>query len=93
MSPVARLQAWYARQCNGDWEYQYGVTIETSDAPGWELVVDLTDTSLQGVPFTPVEDKGLRCRVDRHKWKGAAAPLQLERLIDEFLSWAEKQDR
>ena len=92
MSPVARLQAWYARQCDGDWEYQYGVTIETSDSPGWEVIVDLTDTDLKGVSYTPVDENGLRCRVERDKWKGTGDPLQLERLIEEFLSWAEKHD-
>jgi hypothetical protein len=45
------------------------------------------------VPFTPVDENGLRCRVEKHKWKGTGDPLQLERLIEEFLSWAEKHGR
>jgi hypothetical protein len=31
--------------------------------------------------------------VEKHKWKGTGDPLQLERLIEEFLSWAEKHGR
>jgi hypothetical protein len=29
------LQAWYAEQCDGDWEHQFGVSVETLDNPGW----------------------------------------------------------
>ena len=85
------MQAWYKRQCNGDWEYQYGVTIETTDTPGWEIIVDLADTDLKGVPFTPIAENGLRCRVEKQKWKGTGDPSQLDRLIEEFVSWAEKR--
>jgi hypothetical protein len=28
------LQGWYATQCDGDWEHEYGVSIETLDNPG-----------------------------------------------------------
>ena len=29
-SPLRGLQSWYARQCDGEWEYRYGPTIETT---------------------------------------------------------------
>ena len=50
MSTLARLEAWYLRQCNGDWEHLYGVTIETLDNPGWSVTIDLTGTKLERVP-------------------------------------------
>jgi hypothetical protein len=46
--PLAFLEAWYAAQCNGDWEHEFGVTLETLDNPGWRLKVDLVGTALEG---------------------------------------------
>ncbi|GHB54781.1 hypothetical protein GCM10010331_48120 [Streptomyces xanthochromogenes] len=30
-----RLQSWYSAQCNGDWEHEWGIKIDTLDNPGW----------------------------------------------------------
>lgn len=32
---VTRLAQWYASQCNGEWEHSNGLTIVTTDNPGW----------------------------------------------------------
>lgn len=45
MSELARLQQWYLDQCDGEWEHGYGISIETSDNPGWSLEIELTGTS------------------------------------------------
>ena len=103
MSTLTRLEAWYLRQCNEDWEHTYGVTVGTLDNPGWALDVDLIDTSLESVPYVPVaENVGpdsnpegndwISCRVESGKWLGRGGPLKLERLVEEFVSWAERHD-
>ena len=46
---------WYGAQCDGAWEHQQGVKIETLDNPGWLLKVSLAGTSLEGRPFAKVE--------------------------------------
>ena len=48
-----RLEQWYRKQCDGEWEHAYGIRIETLDNPGWSLVVDLVDTDLDGVTLEP----------------------------------------
>lgn len=40
------LEKWFASNCNGDWEHSYGITIETLDNPGWDVKIDLKNTSL-----------------------------------------------
>jgi Immunity protein 53 len=45
---LEQLGAWYAAQCDGEWERQYGVTIGTMEVPGWHLRVDLVGTPLAG---------------------------------------------
>ena len=52
---LAFLEAWYAAQCNGDWEHDFGVTLETLDNPGWSLRVDLVGTALEGRAFARKE--------------------------------------
>ncbi|UCH44768.1 MAG: hypothetical protein JSV11_10785 [Nitrospiraceae bacterium] len=42
MNNFDRLNRWYINQCNGDWEHQYGIVIETLDNPGWRVKIDLT---------------------------------------------------
>ena len=43
-----RLGAWYAGQCDGEWESEYGVTIATQEDGSWLLRVDLVGTPLAG---------------------------------------------
>jgi hypothetical protein len=63
------LQNWYAAQCDGDWEHQYGLTIETLDNPGWYVAINLAETPLEDTTFQPVderyrsEDNWVDCRV------------------------------
>lgn len=40
------LENWYSNQCNGNWEHDFGVKINTLDNPGWEITIDLTDTEI-----------------------------------------------
>lgn len=51
---LGKLQSWYSSQCDGGWEHQYGISIETLDNPGWSFRVELTDTYLVGRPFEQV---------------------------------------
>jgi Immunity protein 53 len=43
-----QLGTWYAAQCDGEWEHEYGVTIATQEDGGWHLRVDLVGTALAG---------------------------------------------
>jgi hypothetical protein len=89
---LGELQRWYERQCNGDWEHQYGVKIETLDNPGWTLTIDLVETELEHEAFAKVENlepegDWFTCSRDAGAFKGAGGPRQLDRLIETFLEW------
>jgi hypothetical protein len=45
---LKQLQNWFSSQCDGDWEHNFGFTIETIDNPGWSLEVDLNNTEFDG---------------------------------------------
>ena len=60
---MEKLQQWYARECNGDWEHSFGIKIETLDNPGWLVTIDLTETYWETLRIA-------RSREDRndHDW-------------------------
>lgn len=54
MNILESLQTWYKAQCDGDWEHQNGLSIESLDNPGWLLTIDLKGTSLEGKLFEEI---------------------------------------
>ncbi|MFG2919720.1 immunity 53 family protein [Kitasatospora sp. NPDC048298] len=87
------LQAWYADQCNEDWEHEWGVKIETLDNPGWSVSIDLEKTDLKECEY-PRHD------VNRspHDWvwvwtsdkifHARCGPANLSEALTLFRSWA-----
>ncbi len=60
---LQRLQDWYAKQCDGDWEHQFGVSIVSTDNPGWHVKIDLKGTKWEDATF-----KGIRTRASESDW-------------------------
>lgn len=56
MDDLRRLQAWYQSQCDGDWEHQHGVSIDTLDKPGWSLRIDAAGTDPERATFKTVSE-------------------------------------
>lgn len=44
MEIIDWIKKWYLNHCDGDWEHNYGITIQTIDNPGWEVMIDLKET-------------------------------------------------
>jgi hypothetical protein len=83
MTAIARLQAWYAGQCDEEWEHHYGISIISCDNPGWSVQIDLAGTPLSRCEFAAirfgVDEDGhpnapewLCCHVSKNKWQGQA---------------------
>lgn len=45
VTAIQRIRTWFAGQCDGDWEHQNGVKIETTDNPGWSVKIDLDNAT------------------------------------------------
>ena len=89
------LQAWYATQCNGDWEHGYGVRIETLDNPGWGLRVDLGGTAWAERPLDRVETHRSEhdwvvVWKDETEFHAATGPLNLGEAVHIFRLWLER---
>jgi len=91
---LTQLQRWYSAQCDGDWEHDLGVRIETLDNPGWMVKINLKDTLLEAVEFSEVrqiEDdrEWLDCRVTDGEFRGAGGPHMLGAILEIFVRWAD----
>jgi hypothetical protein len=94
---LARLVDWYAENCNGEWEHQYGVHLETMDNPGWHLRVDLTETEHQDRRLarirrgnSAVDASWSECWVEEMQFRAFCGPRGLAEVIDFFMRWIDK---
>ncbi|SFP23713.1 Immunity protein 53 [Cohaesibacter marisflavi] len=60
---VSKIEAWFKDRCDGDWEHQGGITIETTDNPGWYILIEFDDLK-HGVDSTIKERNILRSDSD-----------------------------
>ena len=92
---LSRLASWYASQCDGNWEQDCGLRLETLDNPGWCLTVDLHNTALEDKPMkeisegcdaqaVPTAPVWIHCSVQDSQFLGACDQTQLHRLLDIF---------
>ena len=90
------LQAWYASQCDGDWEHGFGISIDTLDNPGWSIRIDLPTGSARthvGSELHRSEHDWITVRVVGHRFEAHCGPLNLGEAIHEFRLWIEGPPR
>ena len=93
---LSALADWYSSNCNGDWEHQYGIRIDTLDNPGWSVRIDLSGTALESKLFERVETERssgdwLHCRVEKFTFMAWGGPSNLEEMLRRFLDWSIQQ--
>jgi hypothetical protein len=102
MTTLERLQSWYLSQCDGDWEHQSGVHIDTIDNPGWRARISLTGTSIEKAPFESIRDERtednwihawIDVKDDKTVFNIACGPENLAEALKMFCDWAEVKDR
>ena len=94
-SIIKWLESWYLSNCNGDWEHSYGITIETTDNPGWRIKIDLNSTSLQNekIEYTlneKDENDWYGVKVENAEFVAGGDPNKLLFLIELFKQFVEK---
>lgn len=92
------LQAWYAQQCDGDWEHGYGINIETLDNPGWRVRINLAGTELENraserSEVHRSEHDWVVLTPEPGEWSAACGPLNLGEALHLFREWAEGAPR
>jgi hypothetical protein len=88
------LQDWYANQCDGDWEHDYGVRIETLDNPGWLVSINLIGTDMEDRQFVRLEREHsavdwVHCWVNDNIFEGAGGAHNLDAILRIFRDWTD----
>lgn len=83
------IERWYASECNGDWEHQFGVKVETIDNPGWKVEIDLFETELHDLSIDYALEKRserdwLGIAVTKQQFRGIGDPGKLEDILERF---------
>ena len=83
------LQAWYASQCDGEWEHGHGLKIDTLDNPGWCVEIDLGGTrwSTLSIPATEMhrsEHDWVSVHPAVGRFTAACGPLNLGEVVHQF---------
>ncbi len=89
MNIIDWIQHWYIEQCDGDWEHQYGVEINTIDNPGWMVTIDLHYTALENVEleYRLIENSAedwFGVSIEDTKYIGVGDPSKLEVILQRF---------
>ena len=92
---LAFLLRWFQSHCDGDWEHDDGIMIETLDNPGWSIRIRIEGTELEGrvTPWVRLHDDS-----DEHVWlywhssgtefRAACGPTDLPRALAAFQLFA-----
>ena len=91
------LEEWYAHQCDGDWEHDYRIHIQTLDNPGWRVRINLQDTIWAARSFDTYERDSdetnwVRCWVANETFEGAGGPHNLHDILQIFYQWVTQED-
>jgi len=82
------LQDWYANQCDGDWEHEHGVKINTLDNPGWDINIDIINTGFKkDLPwkhFEIADNNWFGYKIENGYFNASGDPAKLEFLIQVF---------
>lgn len=95
MNQLEWLQDWYAKKCNNEEQWQWGINLVTLANPGWALDIDLEETELEDKEFTSIEierseNDWVHCFLEAHTFKGRGGAENLEEIITIFKNWATK---
>ncbi len=94
METLKWLGKWYADMCDGSWEKEHGILINTLDNPGWYMLIDVVDTPFANKQFETIdvynsENDWIHCCIRDGKFDGAGDTTKLSAIIDVFRKWNE----
>ena len=92
-TPLEFLINWFAAHCDGDWEHDLGIRIETLDNPGWAIDVRIEDTELEGITtdwhrWEQGEESWLHWRSTGSTFEARCGVADLELALDAFATFA-----
>lgn len=89
MNTLEWIQDWYQQQCDGDWEHENGIVIETVSNPGWHVTIDLNYTEMENLEIdAPTIEKSEHdwyfITIKDKKFSGGGDLSKLDLLLQKF---------
>lgn len=86
ISPFEWLQSFFQSNCDGEWEHEYGCTIETTSDPGWKLTFELRGTTYDSLNLEELEDRQgpmswMKCKIEDSVFIAYSSPKRLAECI------------
>jgi hypothetical protein len=93
MDSLDKIQTWYRKNCNGAWEHQHGISIETIDNPGWCVTISLAESRTDDKKFEAIkiersDEDWVTCQIQESYFKGYGGPRNLTEILSIFVDWA-----
>jgi hypothetical protein len=87
------LTSWFGQFCDGYWERENQIKIQTVNNPGWWIQIDLTDTPLENISVNEKsyvsEDDWYFCTIKDGAFRGSGDLMKLAFLLSVFRRIAE----
>lgn len=97
MDVLEWLGKWYQKQCDGVWEDDHGIDIQTMNNPGWQVRIEL-----HGTPYSNIELEWTSEQNEDEDWygykfelavfDGIGDPSKLEFILEQFRKVIEAKD-
>ncbi|MEP6755152.1 MAG: Imm53 family immunity protein [Chthonomonadales bacterium] len=103
ISILTRLERWYADQCEEvndtgtPWQHRYGLGINTSDNPAWNIGIELTGTALEGISIPQFiyengDNDWYQCQIQNNQFSGIGDPFKLEVMLAWFFEIVDQHE-
>ncbi|MCG6168926.1 Imm53 family immunity protein [Leptospira sanjuanensis] len=83
------LMEWFQSQCDGDWEHEYGIAINTNLDRGWQVKIEVNFTELDSVSIDRTliqngEDDWYSFSLKDGKFLAEGDPKKLRTILEKF---------
>lgn len=93
------LTKFFAYHCDGAWEHEFGMSLDSLAIPGWGLVVDLRGTVLEGTGVnrnslketSKSEHDFIEAFLEDDEFHATCGPFNLDAMLGVFREWATKR--
>ncbi|WP_405400891.1 immunity 53 family protein [Maribacter sp. Asnod2-G09] len=89
------IQDWFKDNCDGDWEHGEVIQITNIDNPGWEVEIDISNTSIASMNLDWILNETSKqdwygVKIANQKFTAAGDPDKLKFLLNLFKEMIDK---
>lgn len=89
------IQHWFKENCDGDWEQGEGIQITILDNPGWEIEIDISNTSIANINIEWILNENSAqdwygVKIENQKFNASGDAGKLKFLLELFKEMIEK---